>query len=109
MSDPPTSSDPPQDELTGLSQAELLDHSISQFRETVELLIKAAGGSERLSVQFIADNVSQIKKRYENMCNEIARLDGEVLRAHQRLDSAKSYLAKLGKEASSAGSQPTTK
>ena len=109
MSDPPTSSDPPQDEQTGLSQAELLDHSLTQLHQVVESLIRAAGGSDRLSVQCLADSVTKIRSKYDNVLSELSRLDGEIIRAHERLDAAKSYLATIRKEASSAGSQQTTK
>lgn len=70
-------------------------------------LSEALAGKDSISLQFVLETLKRVRARQDNILREIARLDAEVIRSHQRLDAAGHIVNKLkNKDVKNAGSVP---
>lgn len=88
---------------TGLSDSLLIRESLKQLRGMLTDLVSCFKSDPGIQYQYVSKSIDQLRDKQERMMTEIARLDAEVIRAHQRLDAASNAVSKLNKEVFHAG------
>ncbi len=82
-------------ESSGLSEALLLKNSLSSLRALVNDLVDAMQGDEGVKYKHLVRSMKELHAQHERILSDMAKMDAEIIRAHQRLDLARSYLRKL--------------
>ncbi len=82
-------------ESDGLPDALLLKNSLDSLRLLVNELVDAMQGEEGIKYNHLVRSMKNLHAKHELMLTEMARMDAEIIRAHERLDLARDYLRKL--------------
>ncbi len=82
-------------ESDGLPDALLLKNSLDSLRLLVNELVDAMQGEEGIKYNHLVRSMKNLHAKRELMLTEMARMDAEIIRAHERLDLARDYLRKL--------------
>jgi len=79
----------------GLSESLVIRDSLSVLRALINDLVVAMQGDEGVKYQHIVRSMQTLQGQHEKILSDMARMDAEIIRAHERLDSARRYLRKI--------------
>ena len=83
------------DKTDGLSESILIKHGLSTLRALINDLVDAMQGDEGIKYKHLVRSMKDLHAQHERILSKMAQMDGEIIRAHERLDSARRYLRKL--------------
>ena len=83
------------DKSDGLSEAVLIKHGLSTLRALINDLVDAMQGDEGIKYKHLVRSMKDLHAQHERILSKMAQMDGEIIRAHERLDLARRYLRNL--------------